>query len=55
MQRSKADPQQRQCECGALTNASNPRCRKCRARAGWYRRKAWRTPRSSNRTLTGRK
>jgi hypothetical protein len=32
----------RYCRCGALCVTTEFRCRKCRARARWYRRKAWR-------------
>jgi hypothetical protein len=34
---------QRYCRCGALCVTTESRCRKCRARARWYRRKAWRS------------
>lgn len=27
----------RRCRCGALREGTNHRCRKCQARAGWYR------------------
>jgi hypothetical protein len=30
------------CRCGASRQPSESRCRKCRDRAQWYRRKAWR-------------
>ncbi|WP_329086869.1 hypothetical protein [Streptosporangium sp. NBC_01469] len=30
----------RRCPCGALTDPGTGRCRKCRARARWHRRKA---------------
>jgi hypothetical protein len=43
------------CQCGALRDASSARCRKCRARIRWHKRKAWRTHHNSNRKLAGRK
>ncbi|GII01773.1 hypothetical protein [Planobispora takensis] len=33
-------PHGRRCPCGALTDPGTDRCRKCRARARWHRRKA---------------
>lgn len=30
----------RSCPCGARIEPGNKRCRKCRARARWYRRKS---------------
>ena len=36
------DPEQCYCCCGALSDKTSTRCQKCRARLGWYRRKAWR-------------
>jgi hypothetical protein len=33
----------RYCRCGALSEATKPRCRKCHYRDRWYRRKAWRS------------
>jgi hypothetical protein len=38
----KTEAGRRYCRCGALTEATTTLCRKCRARARWYRRKAWR-------------
>ena len=32
----------RHCRCGASCESTKSRCRKCRDRARWYRRKAWR-------------
>jgi len=44
------------CRCGARRRSKIPRrCRKCLARAYWYRRKAWRTRKSPNRYRTGKK
>jgi len=37
------EPGLNNCRCGALCEANRTRCPKCRARARWYRRKAWRT------------
>jgi hypothetical protein len=37
-----SDPDHHHCPCGALREKTSTRCRKCRARLGWYRRKAWR-------------
>jgi hypothetical protein len=31
------------CRCGALPEATKTLCLKCRCRARWYRRKAWRS------------
>ena len=44
----------RYCRCSALCENTKSRCRKCRDRARWYRRKAWRcNPRRHlTRTLT---
>jgi hypothetical protein len=42
MQNLVVDPGQRYCDCGALCEPTSLNCRKCRARHGWYRRKAWR-------------
>jgi hypothetical protein len=39
----KSEAGRRYCPCGALPEATKIRCRKCRYRARWYRRKAWRT------------
>ena len=36
------DGDPRNCRCGALCAAGKSRCLKCRCRARWYRRKAWR-------------
>ncbi len=36
-------------------HCTSPQCRKCRARARWYRRKARRSGKSLTRTKTGRK
>lgn len=36
------NPDQHYCCCGALCGPANTRCRKCRDRLRWYRRKAWR-------------
>lgn len=30
----------RTCPCGAITEQAGRRCRKCRARSRWYRRKS---------------
>jgi hypothetical protein len=43
------------CTCGARRNESSKRCRKCSARARWYRRKAWRSRKSPGRYLNGKK
>jgi hypothetical protein len=45
----------RYCRCGALCDTTESRCRKCRYRARWYRRKAWRCNsalRNQTQTLT---
>ena len=36
-------------------HCTNIRCRKCRARVRWYRRKAWRCHKSPIRRLSGKK
>jgi hypothetical protein len=46
---------QNQCPCGAQRNESSRRCRKCSARARWYRRKAWRTRKTPVSYSTGKK
>ena len=48
---------QRYCRCGALCEAMTARCRKCRYRARWNRRKAWRCnpATSANRNSHGKK
>ena len=33
-------------------HCTDPRCRKCRARSHWYRRKAWRTGKAPAREST---
>jgi hypothetical protein len=43
------------CACGARRNESARRCRKCSARGRWYRRKAWRSRKTSDRYLNGKK
>jgi hypothetical protein len=43
------------CPCGARRNESAKRCRKCSARSRWYRRKAWRTSKTSIHHRTGKK
>jgi hypothetical protein len=40
---------QAKCRCGARRDRPQLRCRKCQYRATWYRRKAWRTRKLSNR------
>lgn len=35
-------PDDRYCECGALTENGSQLCLKCRNRYRWLRRKAWR-------------
>lgn len=37
-------PLGRRCPCGALPESGMKRCRKCRARSRWVRRKASRSP-----------
>jgi hypothetical protein len=39
----------------ATRHCPDPRCRKCRARGRWYRRRAWRTRKNPNRRHHGRK
>ena len=36
-------------------HCTDPQCRKCRARARWMRRKSWRSRKSPNRRMRGRK
>lgn len=36
-------------------HCTDPQCRKCRARAAWYRRKGWRSRKSPARRKYGRK
>jgi hypothetical protein len=43
------------CPCGARRNESSRRCRKCSARARWYRRRAWRGRKIPVRYLNGKK
>jgi hypothetical protein len=43
------------CPCGARRNESARQCRKCSSRCRWYRRKAWRTHKTSAGYLTGKK
>ncbi len=43
------------CTCGAQRNESSKRCRKCSARARWYRRRAWRGRKTQVQYLTGKK
>lgn len=44
------------CRCGACRSGESARrCRKCSARAFWYRRKVWRTRKSPARYRTGKK
>jgi hypothetical protein len=44
------------CRCGAHRGSeSAKRCRKCSARAYWYRSKAWRTRKSPARYRIGKK
>ncbi len=43
------------CPCGARRDKSATRCRKCSARARWYRRRAWRSSKSPVRYRTGKK
>jgi hypothetical protein len=43
------------CSCGAQCNESSKRCRKCSARARWYRHKAWRSRKALVRYRTGKK
>jgi len=43
------------CSCGAKHGKSARRCRKCSARARWYRRKAWRSAKISDHYRTGKK
>lgn len=43
------------CPCGARRNKSNRLCRKCSARARWYRRRAWRSSKTSVRYRTAKK
>jgi hypothetical protein len=43
------------CPCGARRNESSKRCRKCSARARWYRRKAWRGHKNASPPRTGKK
>lgn len=43
------------CPCGARRDATSKRCGKCRARASWYRRRAWRTNRNPNRQTDRKK
>jgi hypothetical protein len=38
----KSEANRRYCRCGAPTELTKTRCLKCRYRARWYRRKAWR-------------
>lgn len=45
----------RKCRCAARRSESVGRCRKCSARAYWYRRKAWRTRKSPIRYRIGKK
>jgi hypothetical protein len=42
MRNFKTETGRRYCRCGALTEATKTLCNKCRSRARWYRRKAWR-------------
>jgi hypothetical protein len=44
-----------QCPCGAQRDVPGMRCRKCRARSRWYRRKTWQTKRNIGRRLNGKK
>jgi ribosomal protein L40E len=39
------------CPCGALREANASRCRKCRNRTRWLRRKHWQHQTASNRPL----
>jgi ribosomal protein L40E len=43
------------CSCGARSDIPNTRCRKCRARSRWHRRKTWHTKRNIGRRLHGKK
>ena len=43
------------CPCGARRNKSGKRCRKCSARARWYRHKAWRSSKTPVIYNTGKK
>jgi len=45
----------RYCRCSALCENTKSRCRKCRDRARWYRRKAWHSRNSRLRSLHGKK
>jgi len=42
------------CPCGARRHESSKRCRKCSARSRWYRRRAWRTSKTSIRYRIGK-
>lgn len=43
------------CPCGARRSKSSKLCRKCSARARWYRRKAWRNSKTPACYSTGKK
>ncbi len=48
-------PEDRCCPCGALLDYGKRRCRKCRARSRWHRRKAYRARPVSPRRHGGRR
>jgi hypothetical protein len=43
------------CPCGARRSESARRCHKCAARGRWYKRKAWRSRKTTIRYRTGKK
>jgi hypothetical protein len=47
-------PDDRRCPCGALLEHGMRRCRKCRARSRWRRRKAYRPQSASSRRPANR-
>jgi hypothetical protein len=55
MPRIALEKRELRCPCGAQRDITGTRCRKCRARSRWYRRKTWHAKRNTGRRLNGKK